>query len=833
MQTTPLEDGMPPDITNPTPWRVVVPAIAVGSGAAALLYQSVWLRWFELLFGSTAYAASATLCAFFAGLAIGSALFGRLVGRLRRPLAAYAAVEVGAALLALGVPWVFRAYEAIYPELYATLSDARGWFITVKFGLALAAMLPCAILLGGTFPLLATAHVRGTSRLGREGVTLYALNTLGGSIGVAAGLLWLPEIAGVRGTYATGVSLSLTLALVAWIISRSTAAGSEASAADRPQIPAARRLLAVAFASGFGTLALEVLLIQALARILDHSIYSLGSVMVVVLAALVLGALIVSWTADLVAPRTLLSGTLAVEALLLLALPALLSDQLGRNPDPAALRRGLEMASRLAGPPLLIGALVFPLCFRLAEGGGIGRRVGGLLAANTLGGIAGSLSASFVGLAALGLWYSIAALGVVYGMVWLAIAQSRPAALVRGAALAAVLVAIALGPLAPGRLPVVSISERERLVDLREGAHGVVAVVDNRGSRNLKLNDHYTLSGLGRLYRRKERLGHVPLLLHPQPRRVLFVGSATGQTAGAAVAHPVEEIVLVELVPEVRELAAEHFAYGNRQVYSDPRTRVVVEDGRNHLRATSERYDVINADLFSAWRPGVGSLYTREHFESVRERLTPRGVFCQWLPLYQHGAQEFETIAATFLDVFPGALVFRGSFSSEQYVTAALVGFRGGPPPEAEVERRVAELAAGGVDDRWVTRNEAFWTLYAGPLASLRDRIAGALRNSDDHPVFEFVAGRSTPAQRLHFLRRGWPEAVETLRSGATPAPLGASAARGAEVGALLYRANREAVAGRRVASEATLARAEALIDPALLTPPDPSMAEMWRRPTR
>ena len=162
-------------------------AIALVSGATALIYQMVWLRWFQVLFGSTAHAASATLCAFFAGLALGAEIFGRLAPRLGRPLLVYAGIELAAALLALAVPGVFALYDLLYPSLYATFSDLRAAFVVVKFLLAMLAMVPPALLLGGTFPILATAYVSHPDELGPEAGRLYAVNTLGAAAGSAAG----------------------------------------------------------------------------------------------------------------------------------------------------------------------------------------------------------------------------------------------------------------------------------------------------------------------------------------------------------------------------------------------------------------------------------------------------------------------------------------------------------------------------------------------------------------------------------------------------------------------------------------------------------------------
>lgn len=811
--------------------RSLIYLVALGSGAAALIYQAVWLRWFGVLFGNTAYSASATLGAFFTGLAAGSALFGRIADRTRRPLRVYAAIEALAAVAALLVPVVFNLYDPIYAALYDRLAEQRFLFTALKFSLAIAVMLPPSILLGGTLPLLAAAFVSDPRRLGSQGVALYAINTMGAAAGSAAGLLWLPDAIGIRETYGVGIALSLLVALSAFGLAGRARPLAERSS-EHPTVvaPAPRSLLLVAFASGFGTLALEVLIVQALARILDHSIYSLGSVLVVVLLTLAAGAGFVSLTANRFSARRLLAAALLGEAALLLILPAFI-DSHALIPRVGPLLRGFALALIYGGPALLFGALVLPLTFRIAAGGPVGRRVGGLLAVNTLGGILGSVGASLLMLDLLGLWTSVACLGVAYGVAWTVVGETLRGRLVRGSVLVVGIGIVFASPMNPLRVPAVAVAPNATLLASVEGAYGVVNVVEDGDSRRMRLNTHYVLSGSGAFGRRKERLGHLPLLLHPNPKRVLFVGSATGQTAGSAVVHPVEEIVLVEIVPEVQHLAGRYFAEANRFVYQDPRTRSVVEDGRNHLRATRERYDVIVSDLFSIQRAGVGSLYTRDHFAAVRDHLNEGGVFCQWLPLYEMGAREFSTLAATFLDVFPGATVWRGNFYASTYVTVAFVGFKDRPPSEAAVEKRVAELAAAGVDDRWVTHPEGFWMLYVGPLARLARSLQGVPLNTDDHPLFEYVAARSTFAQRRDFLNKDWPSLRHALDpgDGEAASPFAERARAGARRGELLTRANRLVVSGEREAARTAMRQLIATLPRALWNPPDPTVAEIWQ----
>jgi spermidine synthase len=811
-------------------FSVALLGIALVSGTAALVYQVVWLRWFQLLFGSTAYAASATLCAFFTGLSLGAALVGRASGRWARPLVLYGAVELGAALFSLIVPLAIGLYEPLYAALFQTLTDRRLAFVAVKYALALVAMLPAATLLGGTLPPLAAALVRDGRELGREGVLLYAVNLLGAALGSAVTAFWLIEALGLRASYGVGVALSLIAGAAALALAgRQRSAPTTGARASEDAAPL--RYLAVSFASGFGILAFEVLLIHALAQILSNSVYSFGAVLVVVLLALAAGAGVVSATARRLQPRTLLLAALLGEALLLLALPWLMVTTTGglSRHMSGTLLHGLALAAGFGGPALLVGGVVLPLTFRLASGGSAGPRLGGLLAANTAGGILGSLLASFLLLEWLGLWPSLATLGLAYGAAALLVAGSPRTRWFRGILIGAPALAILASPANPWRLPVVSPGAGEGVLAVAEGAHGVVGVLESSdGQRRIKLNNQYSLGG-SRARVGQERAGHLPLLLHPEPKRVLFVGAATGGTAAAAVAHPVEEIVLVELVPEIQSLAAEYFGFATRGVHRDPRTRLVVEDGRNHLRAAPERYDVVVADLFVPWRPGVGSLYTREHFQAVRDHLTPDGVFCQWLPLYQFGPREFEIVLATFLDVFPNATLWRGDFFARRPV-AALVGRLGPPLWQSAVEARTRQLGERGIEDRWVVEPAGFWMLYVAPLTGLGERLRDVPRNTDDRPHFEFRAGRSSPEERQRFLDQGWPELVAQVMEPHRAADLSflGPPPEGPRWGALLARLSREAVAQDRPAFRRTSREIRRVVPASLLAQPDPTAAESW-----
>lgn len=859
--------------------RIALGALFFLSGAAAVGAETVWLRWFRTLFGATAPAASATLVAFFAGHAVGAALAARHVGRIRRPVRAYGALEIAAAAAALGVPFLLLAGEGTIAALYAALGDRPAALATARFAVALAATFPAAACFGATLPVLGAAVVRGRVALGRTGAAFYAANTGGAALGAALATFVLPAAYGVPATYAIAVGATALAGASALAIGlRETPQESAAPArveaakparqeaakpAPRPSTRTRARTgslpVTLAALSGFAAFATQVLLVSAFSQVLNGSVYAFGAVLVTVLVALALGAALVSslerWAG--LDPRDLVSFALAAAAIALLSFPALLFRETGGLSYVGAPGGGLAYAGAAvgvvavsAGPTLVALALLFPLSFALAARGvpaaeasgstreGVGRILGRLSAVNTAGAVAGALAAPWLALPLLGLWPSFAVLGGALALICLAVRPaSAPVGIVRDVALAFSWIAI-FSQASPLALPPVRLEAGETLVASDTSAAGVVAVVDRAGERLLRTDNYSVLGGTAETVHQR-RQGHLPLLLHPRARRVAYVGSATGISAGAVLDHPVEALRLVEIVPGVAQAARRHFADANRGVYEDPRTSVAVDDARNFFRSTGERYDLVIADLFVPWRAGTGALYTREHFEAVRARLLPDGVFVQWLPLYQLGETEVRTILATFLDAFPKAALFRGDFYGG-YPIVALVGFTGAVAQPAAIAAAAEALATRGETDRWVTDGAGVFSLYVAPLGPLAATLADVPRNDDANARVEFLAaathaggtrGKEQPLVGLRFARFAAAAAELAARTGDDVFPdLPAEAKRAAAGGAALQAAGAFYVERRPEESGQALARATELLPPRLLrhAAADPTAADVW-----
>ena len=101
-------------------------------------------------------------------------------------------------------------------------------------------------------------------------------------------------------------------------------------------------------------------------------------------------------------------------------------------------------------------------------------------------------------------------------------------------------------------------------------------------------------------------VAHLPLLLHPDPRHVAVVGLGSGVTLGAALAHPVTDVDVVEISPEVVD-ASRFFERENRRALADPRTHLIVGDGRSHLLLSRRQYDVIISEPSNPWIAGVAA----------------------------------------------------------------------------------------------------------------------------------------------------------------------------------------------------------------------------------
>jgi spermidine synthase len=725
--------------------RALLLGLFFTSGFTALVYEVLWMKDLGLLFGNTAHAAAAALAAFFLGLAAGSYVWGQRVAHLQRPIRVYAVLEAGVALSALLYFLLLDLYYALYAPLFQLLGDHDALWVAVKLVLALGILFLPAFFMGGTLPVMSQYLVQHRERLGRTTSMLYAINTCGAALGALMAGFYLPPLLGFSKSYLAAVGLTGLVAIAALGCDRITIAknpiGQQPDPPDtRPDLspclsPCAIRGLA--FCSGFVTLSLEVLWTRMFAQVLQNSVYTYALILVTFLLSLALGAGLAHGLMRLrVQPLNLLGGLLVAAALLVGLSPFGFNwltqglSYLGSQENWGAYIGRVFMSSAIImGIPGVALGSILPFLLHLSQPymTSAGRTVGDVVAVNTVGAIIGSLWAGFIGLEWFGLWSSIRLVAMLYLILTLLLLPSVGAStwLSRTAPVCGLLLFISF--LDVSRLPRVRVQplqRKESLYQVWEGSSATVAVVKRYNSLKLKVNNYYTVGGSGAI-KFEEQEAHIPLMIHPRPRSVFFLGLGSGITAGAALTHDVERVVACELIPEVVEAARLYFKPYLHGLFEDKRATVLVEDGRTYLRGVDDRFDVIIGDLFLPWRAGVGSLYTREHFRAAWARLQPGGILAQWLPLYQMSQDEFGMIARTMLEVFPQVTLWRGDFLANRPIVA-LVGNRETGPFVPHVLPQADSVP--------------FMAHYVGNLTAARHLFEVYVLNTDDRPVIEYRA---------------------------------------------------------------------------------------------
>lgn len=686
------------------------------SGATGLIYQVIWLRLLGLVFGHTVYAITTVLATFMAGLALGSFLFARRAGRLRNPVATYGWLEIAIAAACALVPLLLRASAWIYVALHGALDLSYDAFSLLQFALAFLALLVPTTLMGGTLPVLSQALVKQDVGVGRKVGALYSVNTFGAVVGVVlAGYVLLPAL-GNHVTIAIAVAGNFVVGVLALVYSRRGAGargpeqarggpgrrrGEERPAPAGPArpLPAGARLTVLALGvSGAVSMVYEICWTRAISLVIGGSTYAFTAMLVAFLVGIAGGSALYSWGWGHRRPSAAAFGmlqvgigaTTGVTMLLFERAPELFLAALRISEAPSFIQlvHFVVSAAALLPVTLLIGA-TFPCAVAVATRGAarIGRDVGEIYAVNTVGAIAGSVATGFALIPAFGVNTSIKigiAINLVLAAVLLAPAlwpaphpgpggrpwRWGPAAVALAAALGVFLLpawdqrVMSSGPAVYARQylddaerrDLASVLRDQEILFYRDGRSGTVSV--NRAGPHLFLRVNGKMDA-GTAVDMPTQLmsGHLPVLLHRQPARVLVIGMGSGITAGAVLRHPVERLDIVEIEPAVLE-ASRFFAEIHGDVLRDPRVRAIVADGRNYLATTSEQYDVIISEPSNPWLGGLASLFSVEFFGLARRHLRPGGLMLQWLQGYNLYREDFRMIVNTYRSVFPEVAIW-------------------------------------------------------------------------------------------------------------------------------------------------------------------------------
>ena len=564
----------------------------------------------------------------------------------------------------------------------------------------------------------------------------------------------------------------------------------------------ARYVLSAFALTGFAALLLEVAWTRVLSLVLGPSVYAFSVMLATFLIGLAVGSFVFSrviaaWKLDGLKTLYWLQLSIGLTTFLTLLLfnqlPFLFATifhRWGAEQSPTVLF-GLEfLISFLVMylPTFFMGG-IFPAVVKIfsAERWAAGRTIGRIYAANTLGAILGSFSAGFVFIPWIGIQNTIlvaiavyVALSAVTGLwafapttVDASVAWVRRLAglLLPGAALAWILLftpdwnrlvmSSGMFQYAP-RLKPSQASEnyiptptdfyayvnRLELLFYKEGHTSTITVAKEKHFKARLLGDQLVESILlinnGKIDASSYAdmptqilLGHLGLLLHPAPKTALIIGLASGTTAGSALRHPLEALTVVEIEEAVIE-ASRYFDHVSHAPLTDPRTQLIINDGRNYLLVTPAKYDVIISEPSNPWMSGPSNLFTREFFQLARAKLKNDGLLVQWVQMYSMSPANLQALIKTVQSVFPVVHVFSGLGTLNLLLVASA-----NPIPlkvrqlqerleREEIRKDLARMNVTSVADLL-----AHFRLGSEEVASL---IKDAPLNTDDNALIEFAA---------------------------------------------------------------------------------------------
>jgi len=779
------------------PFLPLLILLFAGSGFSALIYETVWYQLLQLAIGSTAVSLGVLLATFMGGLCLGSAGLPRIRSIHQHPLRVYAVLEAGiglcGVLVLLGIPYIDRIY---------IVGAEHGMPGMLLRGLvAGVCLLPPTVLMGASLPAIVRwieSTPRGVSWWG----WLYGGNTAGAVLGCLVSGFYLLRIYDMAAATYVAAGINLAVAAISFALAARTparaAAGPDADPGpeaeqESVQIPAPDRrnswsvYVAIAL-SGASALGAEVIWTRLMGMMMGATVYVFSIILAVFLTGLAIGSGGASWLLRIIRGpvrarlalgwcQFLLTAGIAWTAYMIADSLPYWRPLLETSASHTLLDDLLRCLLAILPPAILWGAS-FPLALAAvaAPGEDPGRLVGGIYAANTLGAIAGALSVSLALIPWVGTQQSqrlllvLSAMSALIVLLPLAVAhRSVPASrmLKPGLALCVIVAgflawrvdAIPGGLIAYGRrLP--TYGHSARVLYTQEGRNSSVAIsLSGDGSVEVDVNGHVEATTEIYDMRLQRMVGHLPGVLHPDPRSVLGIGFGAGVSAGTFTQYPgIQKITICEIEPVVPPASTRFFASADYDVMHNPRTRIVYDDARHYLLTTPEKFDIIASDPLDVFVKGTAALYSVEYFEAVKQHLNPGGMFTLYVPLYESDEATVKSELATFFEAFPNGTIWANTRGGQGYDMVFLgqaeplkinldeAQRRLARPDYAPVAQSLAEIGFDSVIEMLST--------YAGQKSDLGRWARGAQINRDGDLRLQYLAGWGINSRLEDYLYR-------------------------------------------------------------------------------
>lgn len=808
------------------------------SGFCGLLYEITWTRLIGFIMGNSTDAVTITLAAFMGGLAIGGYAGGKVADRHTNPLRLYGILEGLVGLYALVLPFLLRSTRPLLASFYQNAQAAPITMIMIKFAVCFAVLVIPTALFGAMIPLLSRFLVHQLDQVSSIVGKLYGLNLLGSTLGALATGMWLIPNLGVSKTIYLAVLVEFLIC--GWVLAlsktSSQTAGSVEATTPQPGTDTLQSnldtvsdpdtasnlhspshiILAMAI-SGAAAMIYEVTWTRAIIMMIGSSVYAFSMMLTAFIAGLALGSLLLARLLDRRKDLLLIFGLLQIGvggAAICLAtffetLSVIMVPVFSLFSNNFAVLQSVELGGLfflMLIPSVMLGIL-FPLLSTMyvRSTSRVGGSVGSTFMANSLGAIAGVVSAGLILIPAIGIQKSIlatAAVNVLLGSSALLFCSSI-SRIKKAIAIPLCLCCtlafcftqppwnkslISGGPYVYSRIyaslnrdPRIGmrdiIQNQSHLLFYLEDAQTTVAVKKDQTEQIfLQLNGKTDASSREDSCSQR-LLAHIPLLLHPNPRQVMVLGLGSGMTVSAAEKYPIEHLDCLEISPAVLKACSAYFNDVNGHALEDPRLRVIIGDGREHLALTDQKYDLIISQPSSPWIAGMSGLLTRDFFQLCKERLREHGICCIWFQTCNIDLTTSKSVVKAFEQVFPGMSIWEARPGVDYLLL--------GSPDEIKVDyqllqqKMAEEKLQPELKSVSLSKPIDLVAHFVMSEAGVNRYAEGVVPHTDDNSMLEFKTPRLLYKETISTQM----EALNALRGVDFASLLTASAASAAEAG--------------------------------------------------
>jgi spermidine synthase len=754
------------------------------SGVSCLIYELLWSRYLNLIFGASVFAVATVLACFMFGLAVGSWRLGKKIDRNSNSIRTLCWLQLGIGLYGLLSPLIYQAISHLVVFIFQSFNPNAYLKQGIRIIISMFTLILPTYLMGGTFPAFIKIYTKQIAGLGKDVGLVYAVNTLGGAIGAFFTGFLLIKFFGLSNTFYLASAINILCAgMIGLFLAKIHADPVQekvklknSSSIQGPGCSKTLLYLTLALfgLSGFTSLAYEVYWTKILTFFFKDSSYDLAIVLTTFLLGIVIGSFICSKLitksrkpALLFAVVEILIGLFSILGLFMISQFPYLINHLQTNTKLYALfgerywfmgtiiRFGYAALIMII-PASLFGA-TFPLVSRIciSDLKRVGRDLGLMNFINTIGATIGSLMAGFCLISWFGIQKSIillAFLNIGIGVVLIAVipmtTKKQRFYFLTTTLVTVVLMMVFLPGWDKLRMSTSFLEPDQPLEKIlklhfyKEDVYGLTSVVEI-------MPLHQKLLITNRLYGQNSsdmlgledhrRLGHIPLLLHPEPQSALVIGLGAGISLRGVNEQAIKEIDCVELSGGVIQ-AAHYFSSENSRITENPDINFIIDDGRSYIGASAKKYDVIIGDILFPMSSGSSNIFSREYFALCKNRLQTDGLFCQWLPIHQLSLQDLKIIIKTFKTVFPNTSLWYGMIGESVPVVGCI-----GTEKRLEINfawlqtkyrnrslvKKLAEINLGNpylLLSHFIMEGD-----------SINNFCVGEIINTDDRPIIEFL----------------------------------------------------------------------------------------------